>query len=279
MRRAVLSVENDIQEGAFGPGVGGVEDPPRCVYADTDAGWASIHDRPTKRCPTGRSNPDVPHAPAPPPHPAGRRRLRRRRDVRAHPPGRRSGPGRHTRHGHQGPRHGDADQRERRPGEPPAHGLQRSRHRLQHTRFGAGRVRVRPARRRGQVRRRQQRRLQRQRWRRLVPQRHVVAGQRERRGRRRPVHRRTGSGPVPRRSRQRHRQRRERVGLSATPRPSPPASSTSRRRRRSVSPDGDLISPPPAVLRRHRHPGCDDRRVPGIVAEERHPHRGEGGDR
>ena len=38
----------------------------------------------------------------------------------------------------------------------------------------------------------QQRRLQRQRWRRLVPQRHVVAGQRERRGRQRPVHRRTG---------------------------------------------------------------------------------------
>ncbi len=66
---------------------------------------------------------------------------------------------------------------------------------------------------------------------------------------------------------------------SATPRPSPPASATSRRRRRSVSPDGDLVSPPPAVLRRHRHPGCDDRRVPGIVTEERHRHRGEGGDR
>ena len=185
----------------------------------------------------------------------------------------------HSRHGHQGPRHGDADQRERRPGEPPAHGLQRSRHGLQHTRFGAGRVRVRPARRRGQVRRCPQRRLQRQRWRRLLPQRHVVTGQRERRGRRRPVHRRTGSGPVPRRSRQRHRQRRERVGLLRRRDRVRLRAATSRRRRRSVSPDGDLVSPPPAVLRRHRHPGCDDRRVPGIVTEEPHRHRGEGGDR
>ena len=55
-----MSVENDMQEGAFGPDVGGVEDPPHCVYADTDARWASVHDRPTKRSPTGRSNPDVP---------------------------------------------------------------------------------------------------------------------------------------------------------------------------------------------------------------------------
>ena len=227
--------------------------------------------------PNRKVEPDVPHVPAPPPHPAGRRRLRRCGDVRALPPGRRSGPGRHYRHGHEGPRHGDADQRERRPGEPPAHGLQRSRHRLQHTRFGAGRVRVRPARRRGQVRRRHSvgyngnggddcSATTRRCWsaRTAGPETTGTPADRVR----------TGSAAVSAATSSTAGTGR----TSATPRPSPPASSTSRRRRRSVSPDGDLVSPPPAVLRRHRHPGSDDRRVP-IVTEERHRHRGEGGDR
>ena len=46
-----------MQEGAFGPDIEGVEDPPHCVYSDTEPGWASVHDLTNKRCPTGWSNP------------------------------------------------------------------------------------------------------------------------------------------------------------------------------------------------------------------------------